>query len=114
MLLSSNSAMLHATVRHVPTIFIGGVIFSTRPAGTQRRLTFTVRISTPGEWRVGMRKFHDDPDHTESNDVWLQFDNNGWVRRQRLTTKAVGVVTAVTRICPRLHGVAHAEQTEIG
>ena len=43
-------------------------------------LTYNVQITKPGRYQIEVRKFHDNPDNTESNDLWLQVDSYGWVK----------------------------------
>eukprot|EP00040_Diaphanoeca_grandis_P016053 m.82633 g.82633 ORF g.82633 m.82633 type:complete len:662 (-) comp25535_c0_seq2:352-2337(-) len=56
----------------------GGDFFQTQYAGKHGLLEFRTRIARAGYYQINIRKYHNDPDSTESNDCWLQVDNYDW------------------------------------
>jgi hypothetical protein len=41
-------------------------------------LTFNIEITTPGDYEMYWRNYHDDPDPGEENDTWLRVDGSQW------------------------------------
>jgi hypothetical protein len=43
-------------------------------------LTYTLHVTTPGEYNLRIRNLHDDPDNGEENDCWTRLDGSLWLK----------------------------------
>ncbi len=43
-------------------------------------LTYQIISSNPGNYLVGLRNRHDDPDPTMENDTWIRMNNGPWIK----------------------------------
>lgn len=55
----------------------GGDQFNSPGNGT---LTYTLNITTPGDYQLRLHNHHNDPDTTMENDCWTRMDGSTWVK----------------------------------
>ncbi len=55
----------------------GGDLFNNPGSG---KLTYTLDITTPGDYEMRIHNHHNDPDSTMENDCWTRMDGGTWVK----------------------------------
>ena len=48
--------------------------------GAQGIFGFDFEVNSGGEWLLGLRNRHENPDATEENDVWIRMDQEPWIK----------------------------------
>jgi hypothetical protein len=43
-------------------------------------LTYTIHVTTPGDYQMRIHNHHNDPDTTQENDCWTRMDGGTWVK----------------------------------